>query len=312
MYRWFAHVCMDLIFKQNEQENREPVNILGEELERVTHFKYLGTSIEEEGGMEMEITKRMGEGWRNCKKCIGVLVRQKDASETERKGLQHSDQASRSYMGQKCGLLVQRRGQEKQIEVNEMRMLRWMCGVTHKDKIRNEHIRATTRVTQASKMIMERRLKNTYWGKCWECTCIYLTNLGNGREDDWKQDGKTRAKETWKRLRAGEETSRAIWRRKICGHTGDTIWWEKPEGKEGEDTFVCLSSPRNIFNCLFPNVVMPVILSCVWQMVLCEFDTFQINKSIQKLWMFFGYKKIARPNWGTNSWQDVLSDDTSS
>ena len=38
--------------------------------------------------------------------------------------------------------------QETQIE---MRMLRWMCGVTYKDDIRNEHIRGTTRVEQASK-----------------------------------------------------------------------------------------------------------------------------------------------------------------
>ena len=41
--------------------------------------------------------------------------------------------------------------QEKRIEVTDMRMLRWMCGVTRKDKIRNEHIRGTTRVAQASK-----------------------------------------------------------------------------------------------------------------------------------------------------------------
>ena len=48
--------------------------------------------------------------------------------------------------------------QEKRIEVTEMRMLRWMCGVTRKDKIRNEHIRGTTRVAQASKKITKRRL----------------------------------------------------------------------------------------------------------------------------------------------------------
>ena len=49
--------------------------------------------------------------------------------------------------------------EESKIEVNEMRMLRWMCGVTRKDKIRNEHIRGTTKVVQASRKITERRLK---------------------------------------------------------------------------------------------------------------------------------------------------------
>ena len=48
------------------------------------------------------------------------------------------------------------RGQEARLEVNEMRMLRWMCGVTRKDNIRNEHIRGTTRVVQASKKITEK------------------------------------------------------------------------------------------------------------------------------------------------------------
>ena len=32
--------------------NRPQVKILGEEVERVTHLKYIGTSLEEEGGMQ--------------------------------------------------------------------------------------------------------------------------------------------------------------------------------------------------------------------------------------------------------------------
>ena len=36
--------------------------IIGEELERVTHFKYIETIIEEEGGMNMETTERVRPG----------------------------------------------------------------------------------------------------------------------------------------------------------------------------------------------------------------------------------------------------------
>ena len=68
---------IDFSFEQNAQGNRTQVKILGEEVERVTHFKYLGTSIEEEGGMETEIAKRVGAGWMNWKKCSGVLCDKK-------------------------------------------------------------------------------------------------------------------------------------------------------------------------------------------------------------------------------------------
>ena len=40
-----------------------------------------------------------------------------------------------------------------------MRMLRWMCGVTKLDKIRNERIRGKTKVGEITKKVHERRLK---------------------------------------------------------------------------------------------------------------------------------------------------------
>ena len=146
---------MDVNFDQNQQGNREPVKILGEELERVTHFKYLGTSIEEEGGMETEITKRVGAGWRNWKKCSGVLCDRRMPVKLKGKVYKTVIRPAMLY-GAETWATTKR--QEKLIEVTEMRMLRWMCGVTRKYTIRNEHIRGTTRVAQASKKITERRL----------------------------------------------------------------------------------------------------------------------------------------------------------
>ena len=52
-----------------------------------------------------------------------------------------------------------KKAQEKKLEVAEMRMLRWMCGVTKLDKIRNERIRGTTKVGEITKIVQERRFK---------------------------------------------------------------------------------------------------------------------------------------------------------
>ena len=48
---------------------------------------------------------------------------------------------------------------EKKLDVAEMRMLRWMSGVTKIDRIGNERIRGTTKVGEISKKVQESRLK---------------------------------------------------------------------------------------------------------------------------------------------------------
>ena len=35
--------------------------------------------------------------------------------------------------------------EERRLEVNEMTMMGWLCGVTEKDKIRNEHVRGSVK-----------------------------------------------------------------------------------------------------------------------------------------------------------------------
>jgi hypothetical protein len=47
---------------------------------------------------------------------------------------------------------------ERRLHVTEMRMLRWVCGVTRMDRIRNEYIRGSLKVAPVTKKIRSNRL----------------------------------------------------------------------------------------------------------------------------------------------------------
>ncbi|XP_063590454.1 uncharacterized protein LOC134767383 [Penaeus indicus] len=52
-----------------------------------------------------------------------------------------------------------KKSEEKKMNAAEMKMLRWMVGVTRRDEIRNEYIRGTVKVVEVSKKIQESRLR---------------------------------------------------------------------------------------------------------------------------------------------------------
>ena len=64
---------IDLKCGQDNGHGRDAVKIRGEEPQRVHHFKYLGSGVEETGGMTREVTQRVSAAWRNWKRCSGVL-----------------------------------------------------------------------------------------------------------------------------------------------------------------------------------------------------------------------------------------------
>ena len=43
------------------------------------------------------------------------------------------------------------KNQEMRMEVNEIRMLMWMCGVSKKNKTRNEHVRGSIKVNRCQR-----------------------------------------------------------------------------------------------------------------------------------------------------------------
>ena len=106
--------------------------------------------------MTTEISQRVSAACGNWKICSGLLYDR--GMPVKQKGMVYKTVVRRALLyGAETWATT--RGQEARLEVNEMRMQIWMCGVTRRDKIRNEHIRGTTRVVQEYKKITEKRLK---------------------------------------------------------------------------------------------------------------------------------------------------------
>ena len=110
----------------------------------------------------------------------------------------------------------------------------WMCRVTRRDRdqerthTRNNEGGAGLQNDHREKIDLVRACDEERWRTYTE------ESVENGytrekeertTENKMERRVSTRCENTG--LRAGEETDRAMWRKKIRGHTGVTTWWEK-------------------------------------------------------------------------------------
>ena len=88
---------------------------------------------------------------------VWSVVRQENEREIKRKVYRTVARTALMYGAETWAL---KNAHGKKVEVAEMRMLRWMCGVTKLDKIRNERIKGTTKVGEiTTKKVQETTLK---------------------------------------------------------------------------------------------------------------------------------------------------------
>ncbi|KAI5746693.1 hypothetical protein M8J77_006372 [Diaphorina citri] len=137
-------------------ENGDTISLDGVDLNKVDKFKYLGSTIDCKGELDCEIAHRINAAWMNWRKMSGVLCDRRMS--VKMKGKIHKTVVRPAMMyGAETWAL--KKVHEKRLEVAEMRMLRWSCGVTRMDRIRNEVIRDKIKVTEVTKKIQERRLQ---------------------------------------------------------------------------------------------------------------------------------------------------------
>ncbi|KAL6521106.1 hypothetical protein OROGR_017675 [Orobanche gracilis] len=110
----------------------------------------------QDGELDGDVAHRIKAGWLKWKSATGVLCDPDMPHRLKGKFYRTAITPALLY-GTECWAIKQCHVQK--MNVGEMRMLRWMCGHTKKDRLRNEVIREKVRVASIEDKMMENRLR---------------------------------------------------------------------------------------------------------------------------------------------------------
>ncbi|KAG5581780.1 hypothetical protein H5410_052407, partial [Solanum commersonii] len=119
-------------------------------------FKYLGSVIQGSGDIDEDVTHRIGFAWMKWRLAFGVLCDKKIPFRLKGKFYRVVVRPALLY-GAECWPV--KNAHVQKMHVADMRMLRWMCGHTRSDKIRNEVIREKVGVASVVDKLREARLR---------------------------------------------------------------------------------------------------------------------------------------------------------
>ncbi|MCJ8744040.1 hypothetical protein PDJAM_G00101730 [Pangasius djambal] len=156
------YMCVD------EREGSGTVRLQDEEVKKVQEFKYLGSTVQSNGVCGKEVKKRVQAGWNGWRKVAEVLCDRKISARIKGKVYKTVVRAAMLYGLETVAL---RKRQEAELEVAELKMLRFSLGVTRLDRIRNEYIRGTAHVRRLGDKVREARLRwfGHVQGELWRC-----------------------------------------------------------------------------------------------------------------------------------------------
>ena len=140
----------------NGGNNDETVKMEDTKVPRVKEFQYLGSAVQESESCEREVKKRVQAGWNGSRKVSGIICDRRLPARV--KGKVYSS-VVRPAMVYGLETVAVTKKQVEEMEVAEMKMLRFAIGVTRKDKIRNEYIGGTVKVERLGMKMREGRLR---------------------------------------------------------------------------------------------------------------------------------------------------------
>ena len=143
-------------FSADEGSAASEVAIAGETIPKVERFRYLGSIIQGNGEIDDDINHRIKVGWQKWKNASGVLCDRRIPLKLKGRVYRMVVRPALLY-GVECWPI--KKSQVQRMSVAEMRMIRWICGHTRLDKIRNEVIRAKIGVASIEDKMREVRLR---------------------------------------------------------------------------------------------------------------------------------------------------------
>ena len=130
--------------------------VYGETYECVKRFCYLGDTLDEDGGEDLAASGRIRNGWMKFRELLPFLTSR--APPLEMKGRVYAScvRSSMPYGCETRPLLVD---VGLKFERAEMQMIRWMCGISMKDRKKNEELRRLVGVESITTVIRNGRLR---------------------------------------------------------------------------------------------------------------------------------------------------------
>jgi hypothetical protein len=116
----------------------EEVSLDGKVVPQKDTFRYLGSMLRKDGDIDEDVNHRIKTGWMKWRQASGILCDKRVPQKLKSKFYRTAIQPAMLY-DDECWPTKRRHVQ--QLGMATMRMLRWMCGHTRKEQIRNDDIR---------------------------------------------------------------------------------------------------------------------------------------------------------------------------
>ena len=134
----------------------EDISLEGQVVPRKDTFRYLGLMLQRDGDIDEDVSHIIKVGWMKWRQGSGVLCDKRIPQKLKGKFYRTAIRPAMLYSAE-CWPTKRRHVQ--QISVAEMRMLRWICSHTRRDRVRNDDIRDRLGVALIEEKLVQYRLR---------------------------------------------------------------------------------------------------------------------------------------------------------